>query len=183
MSRGLIEESTPRPEELPQEALIADVSAPRATGRVGRSTSRFSPASLWRCSRSGPFKFQSKNPLNVLTLPPRRVPLVDGFKKSLSLLKLRRIAEGVDSYTLLSGRLPETVETLVSSHILAAGDLKDPWGATYRYIVRDEKFYLVGFDALGHTDPDLLFSRTVVLRDTKRDDIQPRSPKEIIIVE
>ncbi len=182
VSRGLVEESTPRPEELPQEALIADVSAhPR---RIRRPLDIALLAGLALAVLAvGAFKLQSKNPLNVLTLPPRRVALVDGFKKSLSLLKLRRIAEGVDSYTLLSGRLPETMETLVSSHILAAGDLRDPWGATYRYIVRDDKFYLVGFDPLGHTDPDLLFSRTVVLRDTKRDDIQPPSPKEITIVE
>jgi len=70
------------------------------------------------------------------------------------------------------------------SHILAPADLKDPWGATYRYIVQGEKFYLVGFDPLGQTDPDLLFSRTLALRDNRRDvDFQPRPSKEITIVE
>jgi hypothetical protein len=53
----------------------------------------------------------------------------------------------------------------------------------YRYIVRNEKFYLVGFDPLGRTDPDLLFSRTLVLRESRRDDLQPSSAKEIVIVE
>jgi hypothetical protein len=130
------------------------------------------------------FNFQSRNPLNLLTLPLRPVPLVDGFKKSLSLLRLRRVAEGVDAYTLLFGRLPETVEGLVASHILAPRDLRDPWGITYRYIVQDEKFYLVGFDSHGQTDPDLLFSRTLVLRDAKQDvDTRPHPPKEIVIVE
>ena len=182
VSRGLIEESTPRLDELPEEALVADV--PAHARRVRRPLDIALLAGLVLAVLAlGAFKFQSKNPLNLLTLPPRRVALIDGFKKSLSLLKLRRVAEGVDSYTFLSGRLPETVEALVESHILAPADLRDPWGARYRYIVRGEKFYLVGFDPLGHTDPDLLFSRTIVLRDTRRDDIQPISAKEIVIVE
>ena len=182
VSRGLIEESAPRPEELPKEALIADVPAHARPVRRPLDIALLAGLVL-AVLALGAFKFQSKNPLNLLTLPPRRVPLVDGFKKSLSLLKLRRVAEGVDSYTLLSGRLPETVEALVDSHILTPTDLRDPWGAKYRYIVRGEKFYLVGFDPLGHTDPDLLFSRTLVLRDSRRGDIQPPSSKEIVIVE
>ena len=182
VSRGLIEESAPRPEELPQEALIADVPARARPVRKPLDIGLLAGLVL-AVLALGAFKIQSKNPLNLLTLPPRRVPVVDGFKKSLSLLKLRRVAEGVDSYTLLSGRLPETVEALVDSHILAPADLRDPWGTMYRYIVRNEKFYLVGFDPLGRTDPDLLFSRTLVLRESRRDDIQPPSAKEIIIVE
>ena len=183
VSRELIEESTPRPEELPHEALVADAPA------VARPARR--PFDLALLAGLGvallallAFNFQSRNPLNLLTLPLRPVPLVDGFKKSLSLLRLRRVAEGVDAYTLLFGRLPETVERLVASHILAPKDLRDPWGATYRYIVQDEIFYLVGFDSHGQTDPDLLFSRTLVLRDAKQDvDTRPHPPKEIVIVE
>ena len=183
VSRELIEESTPRPEELPHEALVADAPA------VARPARR--PFDLALLAGLGvallallAFNFQSRNPLNLLTLPSRPVPLVDGFKKSLSLLRLRRVAEGVDAYTLLFGRLPETVEKLVASHILAPKDLRDPWGVTYRYIVQEEKFYLVGFDSHGQTDPDLLFSRTLVLRDAKQDvDTRPHPPKEIVIVE
>jgi hypothetical protein len=182
VSRGLIEESTPRPEELPKEALIADV--PIHARPVKRPLDLALLAGLVLAVLALlAFKVQAKNPFNLLTLPQRRVPVVDGFRKSLSLLKLRRVAEGVDSYTLLSGRLPETVRALVDSHILAPADLQDPWGAAYRYIVRGEKFYLVGFDPLGRTDPDLLFSRTVVLRDSRREDIQSSSSKEIVIVE
>jgi hypothetical protein len=182
VSRGLIEETTPRPEELPREALLADVPVHVRPVKKPLDISLLAGLALAVVALLA-FKFQSKNPMNLLTLPPRRVALVDGFKKSISLLKLRRVAEGVDSYTLLSGRLPETVESLVDSHILAPGDLRDPWGAAYRYIVQEEKFYLVGFDPLGHTDPDLLFSRTVVLRENKRDEIHPSPAKEIVIVE
>jgi hypothetical protein len=183
VSRELIEESTPRPEELPQEALVADVPAPARPARRPFDLALLAGLGIAVLALLA-FNFQSRNPLNLLTLPLRPVPLVDGFKKSLSLLRLRRVAEGVDAYTLLFGRLPETVERLVASHILAPRDLRDPWGATYRYIVQDEKFYLVGFDSHGQTDPDLLFSRTLVLRDAKQDvDTRPHPPKEIVIVE
>jgi hypothetical protein len=183
VSRGLIEESVPRPEELPEEALVADTPAHAHASRRPIDVALLAGLGLALLALLG-LRFQARNPLNLLTLPPRRVALVDGFRKSVSLLRLRRVAEAVDAYTLLSGRLPETVDALATSHILAPADLKDPWGTTYRYIVQDDKFYLVGFDPLGQTDPDLLFSRTLVLRRAKDDvDFQTRSPKEITIVE
>jgi hypothetical protein len=183
VSRGLIEESVPRTEELPEEALVADAPAAARPSRKPIDVAILAGLGLAVVALLA-LRFQSRNPLNLLTLPPRRIQLVDGFKKSLSLLRLRRVAEGVDAFTLLSGHLPDTVEALAASHVLAPADLKDPWGATYRYIVQGEKFYLVGFDSLGQTDPDLLFSRTLVLRANRLDvDVQPRSQKEITIVE
>jgi hypothetical protein len=183
VSRGLLEERAQHPEELPPEALVEEVPAVARPAKKPLDVALLAGLGLALLALLA-FRFQSHNPLNLLTLPPRSVQLVDGFKKSLSLLRLRRVAEGVDSYTLLFGRLPETVEALVTSHILAPADLQDPWGATYRYIVQDEKFYLVGFNPLGQTDPDLLFSRTLVLRDNRKDvDLQPRSSREIVIVE
>ena len=128
-------------------------------------------------------RMQAKNPLNLVTLPPRRDAVVGGYEKSLSLLKLRRLAEGVDTYTLISGRLPDGLDSLVASQIVPARDLEDPWGTKYRYIVQGEKFYLVGFDAEGHTDPDLLFSRTLVLRESKEQELAPHSTREITVVE
>jgi hypothetical protein len=183
VSRGLVEESQPRPEELPREALVADVPVSARLARkpidlallVGLGLALLAVFAL---------RLQSRNPLNILTIPPRRVAVVDGFRKAISLLKLRRVAEGVDMYTLVSGRLPESIDALVTSHILQAGDLRDPWGATYRFIVQDDKFYLVGFDPLGQTDPDLLFSRTLALKDSHHDvDVQPHASREIVIVE
>ena len=127
-------------------------------------------------------KFQSQNPLNLLTLPKRRDAVVVGYEKSVSLLKLRRLAEGVDTQTLITGKLPNDLDALVASHILQPRDLRDPWGAKYRYIVQGDKFYLVGFDPDGHTDPDLLFSRTLVLRDSKAQE-SLQATREITVVE
>ncbi|HEX7616672.1 MAG TPA: DUF4388 domain-containing protein [Thermoanaerobaculia bacterium] len=183
VSRGLIEESVPRAEELPEEALVADAPANARPSRRPIDVALLAGLGLAVLALLA-LRFQASNPFNLLTLPPRRVQLVDGFKKSLSLLRLRRVAEAVDAYTLLSGHLPDTVDALASSHILAPTDLNDPWGTKYRYIVQDDKFYLVGFDPFGRTDPDLLFSRTLAPRDNLQDlGFQSRQSKEITIVE
>jgi hypothetical protein len=182
VSRGLIEEAMPRAVEATEESGMplgpANARAPRApldlNVLVGVGLALALAVAL---------RFQSRNPLNLVTLPPRREPVVVGYEKSISLLKLRRLAEGVDTYTLISGRLPDGLDSLVASHIVLPRDLDDPWGTKYRYIVQGEKFYLVGFDADGHTDPDLLFSRTLVLRETKGQEPGFHSNREITVVE
>ena len=182
VSRGLVEEAMPRAVEAPDEpGLPVGVSAARAPR---------APLDLNLIAGLGlalvfvfAVRLQAKNPLNLVTLPPRRDAVVGGYQKSLSLLKLRRLAEGVDTFTLISGRLPDGLDSLVASQIVPARDLEDPWGTKYRYIVQGEKFYLVGFDPEGHTDPDLLFSRTLVLRETKEQELAPHSAREITVVE
>lgn len=179
VSRGLIEEAMPRAVEAPDEPGVpAGVPAARAPFDLNLLVGVGLAFLLALAVR-----FQSKNPLNLVTLPPRRDAVVGGYEKSLSLLKLRRLAEGVDTYTLISGRLPDGLDAVVASQIVQPRDLEDPWGTKYRYIVQGEKFYLVGFDADGHTDPDLLFSRTLVLRETKEQELAPHSTREITVVE
>ncbi len=182
VSRGLVEEAMPRAVEAVDEP-GRPVDAP--VHRPPRA-----PLDLNLLLAVGivlvlaiALRFQSKNPLNLVTLPPRRAAVVVSYEKSLSLLKLRRLAEGVDTYTLVSGRLPDGLDTLVASQILQPRDLSDPWGTKYRYIVQGDKFYLVGFDAEGRTDPDLLFSRTLVLRENRGQELAPHSSREITVVE
>jgi hypothetical protein len=181
VSRGLIEESVPRAVEAAEEAGApgpAVARAPRAPLDLSVLVGVVLVLALLFAVR-----LQSKNPLNLVTLPPRRDPIVVRYEKALSLLKLRRLAEGVDTYTLISGRLPTGLDALVASHIVQPRDLDDPWGSPYRYIVQGEKFYLVGFDPDGQTDPDLLFSRTLVLRETKGQDMSLHGSREITVVE
>lgn len=182
VSRGLIEEAMPRAVEAPEQ--------PGMPGGVPALRAPSAPFDLNLLVGLGlalvfavAMRFQAKNPLNLVTLPPRTEPVVVGYEKSLSLLKLRRLAEGVDTYTLISGRLPDGLDSLVASHIVPPRDLVDPWGSKYRYIVQGQKFYLVGFTEAGQTDPDLLFSRTLVLRETKGQDPGSHSNREITVVE
>ncbi|HVO50355.1 MAG TPA: DUF4388 domain-containing protein [Thermoanaerobaculia bacterium] len=183
VSRGLIEEAAPRVVEAPDDPGVPIGTAPAARApRAPLDLNVISVVVLLLVLLAA-VRLQSKNPLNLLTLPPRRDAVLQGYEKSVSLQKLRRLAEGVDTFTLLSGRLPEGLDTLVASQIVQARDLDDPWGTKYRYIVQGEKFYLVGFDPEGHTDPDLLFSRTLVLRESKEQELAPHSTREITVVE
>ncbi|MEO6323445.1 MAG: DUF4388 domain-containing protein [Thermoanaerobaculia bacterium] len=106
------------------------------------------------------FGMQSLNPLNLLTVPARSVDIIDNLNKSVSLLRLRRLTEAVDTYYLTSGKYPQSLDVLVNSDLVSQPELLDPWGRRYRYILtlQLEKYYLVGFDQSGKTDTDLFFS-------------------------
>jgi len=157
VSRGLIEEVGARPRDgVPVAAPVAAAKRPiDATLFVGLALALLALVGL---------HFQPRNPANLLTVPGRPAAVIDDFQKTQSLLRLRRVAEGVDMFGFLSGRFPESLEKLPAAQILAPGDLVDPLGRPFRYIVQGNKFYLVGFDREGKTDVDLLFSRTLVLK-------------------
>ncbi len=157
VSRGLIEEAG-----VPRRDTAAPVPVPAASRRpvditlfVGLGLALLGLVAL---------HFQSQNPLNLVAIPRRPSTVLDDAGKTESLLRLRRVAEGVDLYGLLSGRFPDSLDPLVSSRILRPEDLSDPFGNKYRYIVQGNKFYVVGFDREGRTDVDLLFSRALVLK-------------------
>ena len=178
VSRGLIEEAG-----VPHVTAFPATARPTAAaGRHPVDATLFIGLALALMALLG-LHFQSRNPLNILTIPSREAPVVDGYLKSLSLYRLRRVAEGVDAFGLLSGRFPESLDRLVASHIVGPADLLDPWGNRYRYIVQGEKFYLVGFDREGRTDVDLLFSRSLVLRSPSAGQHSAKPGKETIILE
>jgi len=156
VSRGLVEEVG-----APHHA-DAEVAAPAAARRPVDMT-LFVGLGLALLCLVG-LHFQARNPANLLSVPRRPSAVLDDFRKTESLLRLRRVAEGVDVYGLLSGKFPENLDRLVSTSILTPSDLFDPGGNRYRYIIQGSKYYLVGFDREGKTDVDLLFSRTLVLK-------------------
>ncbi len=173
VSRGLIEETGASRARGPAAAPLAAAAAKRPVDValfIGLGFALLAIVGL---------HFQARNPLNLLTVPHRHTAILDDFQKTESLLRLRRVAEGVDAYGLLSGKFPETLDRLTTSHILRSEDLVDPWGSRYRYIVQGSKFYLVGFDGDGKTDVDLLFSRSLVLRSPEPAS-QGKSEKEVI---
>jgi hypothetical protein len=173
VSRGLIEEvGAPH---RPDEAL----AVPPAAARRPVDVTLFIGLGLALLGLVG-LHFQAKNPANLVTVPRRHSAVLDDFQKTQSLLRLRRVAEGVDVYGLLNGKFPETLERLVASQILAPSSLLDPGGNRYRYIVQGNKYYLVGFDSDGKTDVDLLFSRTLVLKSPDASATMQKPEKEVI---
>ncbi len=174
VSRGLIEEVG-----APSRDTAAPAALPAATARRPLDLSLFVGLGMALLGFVA-LQFQSRNPANLVTIPRRPSAILDDALKTESLLRLRRVAEGVDVHGLLSGRFPDSLEPLVSAQILQPKDLFDPSGNRYRYIVQGNKFYLVGFDREGKTDVDLLFSRALVLKAQEPQHPTQRGEKEAI---
>lgn len=131
------------------------------------------------------FWMQPENPLNVVTFPQRKLPVVESFSKSASLIRLRRLAEAVDSFYLTAGKFPDSLDAVVNSGLLVRDELYDPWNRPYRYVLQPDKgkYYLVGYDSEGRTDTDLFFSHHVQPSSPPTEGLVGKSKKDIIIVQ
>jgi hypothetical protein len=128
---------------------------------------------------------QKKNTLNLLPVPFRRLTTVEGFQKSVSLLRLRRLTEAVDTFYLTAGKFPDSMDVLVNANLLSPADLLDPMGQKYRYILQGERYYLVGFDQDGKTDIDLLFTNNLRVGGSHHPakSVRSRTGREIIVIQ
>lgn len=181
VSRGLVDEVPRADAEVAPEARSAEFQVRRPSGSpflVGALVAvlvALVPASLLVMPR---------NPLNVLTVPSRPFPVRDSYLKAISLVRLRCLAEAVDTYFLTSGKLPDTLDALVVASLTSTSATLDPWGRKYRYILQQEKYYLVGFDRSGKTDTDLFVSYTVRgAADSAKPAVRSKAGKEIIVLE
>jgi hypothetical protein len=104
-----------------------------------------------------------KNSWNYLLRPFAEGSPFGVFAKSVSLDRLSAVERAVRVHYDATGRYPRTLEELTNSGILPEAALEDPWGRSYRYILRPErgKFGLFGKDAWGQIDLDLSFDRTL----------------------
>ncbi len=127
---------------------------------------------------------QSRNPWNVWTFPARRIPILETFGKSLSLLRLRRLSEAVDTFYLGTGKFPESVEAVQNWKLVGPADTRDPWGRSYRYVLQRDlgKYYLIGFDSEGKTDPDLFISHRARSTSPGVSSVAPKTSREAITV-
>jgi len=127
---------------------------------------------------------ESRNPLNLLAIPPEPAPFAEGLGKSLSLLRLRRLGGAIDAYYLVAGRFPDSLEAVVASRLVPAADLRDPWGRPYRYVLQGDrgKYYLVGYDSDGKTDTDLFLSHSLRGGEATRTQVIRSGPRREIIV-
>jgi hypothetical protein len=154
LNRNLIVEARTGSERLPE--VPAEVLAPRrdvgwlfwlgvaAVGALG-------------------FVLVPRGPWNPLLHGPAGLPVGAQLMKSVSLDRLEQLERGVRVFYDASGKYPRSLEDLVSARIIPEESLRDPYGRTYRYILRsdDGKFGLYGRNALGEIDLDLSFDRTL----------------------
>ncbi len=159
LSRGLIEEV--RRVGVVDETGAISIEVPVA--RPGRPVIPILVAGVLGLLLVGGLMLQSRNALNLFSVPPRRVFVVEEFQKAVSLTRLRRLSEAIDAFYLTQGKFPDAPIAIVNAGLLSKGDLLDPWGRPYRYILQNDtgKYYLAGFDADGKTDTDLFFAHAV----------------------
>jgi hypothetical protein len=181
VTRGLIEEAKPTNYLEGGRSKTLEIPAPRVVSLPSLATG----AVVLLLLALGLF-FQSRNPLNLVTVPGRRIPILESYQKSVSLFRLRRLSEAVDIFYLTQGKFPESTAAIVGAQLLSTSDLVDPWGNRYQYILNAElgKYLLAGYEPDGRTtDADLLFSHQVQKTGSSSDDqAKTRSGKEVIIL-
>ena len=96
-----------------------------------------------------------RGPWNPLLHGPAGLPVGAQLMKSVSLDRLEQLERGVRVYYDASGKYPRSLEDLVSARIIQDESLRDPYGRTYRYILRSEdgKFGLYGRECPGRNRP------------------------------
>lgn len=95
-----------------------------------------------------------KNPVNPLLGPtPKFAPR---FLAASSWCRMWGDWEALHARSLIVGSYPDTLAELTRDGALPQGSLLDPWGRTYRYILREQSVLLAGNNAQGVPDSNLL---------------------------
>ncbi len=103
-----------------------------------------------------------RNPANLLLRPGENVP-ISRLVKSGSVAELTTLGRGVRIYHGSTGSYPRTLADLVARGVVPETALRDPYGRSYRYILRPEdgKFAIYGRNASGEIDLDLVHEGTL----------------------
>ena len=97
------------------------------------------------------------NPADPLLGPgPKLAPRV---RASASWSRMAGIWRVLQSRVLLTGSYPETLVELSREGFLPSHRLFDPWGWSYRYVLREQSVLLAGNNSSGAPDSNLLFSQ------------------------
>ncbi|HEV7921319.1 MAG TPA: DUF4388 domain-containing protein [Thermoanaerobaculia bacterium] len=108
-----------------------------------------------------------RNPLNRFAPFGREHSAVGETQKSISLQRIEAIGQAIEKYNVVNGHLPTKLQDLAPFYI-SASLLTDPWGNTYKYLQRPERYLVIGFSPDGKADTDLFLSRAI--------DIGPATP-------
>jgi hypothetical protein len=104
-----------------------------------------------------------RNPWNITLHPLGQRRETADLLKAVSLGRLAAIERALRVYYDSSGQYPKRVEDLLASGVLTREAITDPYGRSYRYILRSEvgKYSLYGRNAQGNIDLDLSFERSL----------------------
>jgi hypothetical protein len=104
-----------------------------------------------------------RNPANLLLRPVRDNVPVSRLVKSGSVAELSTLGRAVRVYHGSTGGYPRTLGDLVVLRVVPEAALEDPYGWSYRYILRPEdgKFAIYGRNASGEIDLDVVHEGTL----------------------
>ncbi len=85
----------------------------------------------------------------------------ENLKKGISGARIGLIDSSIIAYFYANGRLPETLQDLVTGHYLKPEDIVDPWQRAYEYDPERNDYALSGYNSLGKMDPDLTVRRVL----------------------
>ncbi|MGA7613864.1 MAG: DUF4388 domain-containing protein [Thermoanaerobaculia bacterium] len=98
------------------------------------------------------------NPLNHLQPFQRRSSAIVETQKAISMQRLESVRQAIEAYTLThGGTAPIQLQQLVP-YYTTARMLEDPWGNTYKYLQRPDRYLVIGFGPEGRPDTDLFLS-------------------------
>ncbi len=153
LDNGLIRESTP-------EELVRELSTQEAPSQV--SVFRLSGipwlAAIFLALLGVSISIIPHNPLNAVSQKDQN--LWDRYVlQGVSVFRIERILDGIDAYVLVRGVPPQSLKQLVEAGIVSRSRIVDPWGRTYRLIVRGHGAEVAGTNALGQPEPQLMRGR------------------------
>jgi len=96
---------------------------------------------------------------------------VETLRLSASQSRLARLEFAVRLFALYRLRYPESLGDLASMGLVVPGELRDPWGRPYDYILTRRSYQIRGADGNGEHRPELIL--------TGRIDVQPDSQAAI----
>lgn len=101
-----------------------------------------------------------KNPLNQFAPFQRQLSAIGETRKAVSLQRMEAIAQGIEKYNAVHGRLPDKLQDL-TPYFVSSNLLTDPWGNAYKYLPRPDRYLVIGFSPNGKVDTDLMLSRAI----------------------
>jgi hypothetical protein len=101
-----------------------------------------------------------KNPLNGFAPFTRKTSSVREARKAISVQRIEMIGQAIEKYNVVNNRLPGSLNDLVPNY-LSHSLLTDPWGNSYKYLQRPDKYLVVGSGPEGKVDTDLFLQRTI----------------------
>lgn len=85
----------------------------------------------------------------------------ENLKKGISGSRTGLIDSAIITYFYANGRLPGTLQDLVTGHYVKPEDIVDPWQKAYAYQAEGNGYVLSGYNSRGEVDPDLTVRRVL----------------------